>query len=318
MQESQRSTDDKGTGVVSSNVHEEPSPVGKGRYIHMYGWMIYPKETLNNKFGNNAFGWMKESASKNGISVDIVFSDDLFISNANGKTEFIYMGKALSFPDFVIMRDYNYTISIQLENLGIRVVNSTLSMFNSRNKAVTAQLLAKNKVTTPKYLFSKEKNYEFINNYFGKKKFVMKENEGSQGKGVYLIENEEDYNNVYKTSQEYFYQEYIEFSYGRDIRAYVLGDRILGCVKRISDTSFKSNYSLGGRVEKYEMSDTIKKLSLKAAKAIGLDFCGVDLLFTKNSFTVCEVNGNAGFRTITQVSDIDIPMELFKWIKESL
>ena len=63
----------------------------------MYGWMIYPKETLNNKFGNNAFGWMKESASKNGISVDIVFSDDLFISNANGKTEFIYMGKALSF-----------------------------------------------------------------------------------------------------------------------------------------------------------------------------------------------------------------------------
>ena len=64
MQESQSSTDDKGTGVVSSNVHEEPSPVGKGRYIHMYGWMIYPKETLNNKFGNNAFGWMKESASK--------------------------------------------------------------------------------------------------------------------------------------------------------------------------------------------------------------------------------------------------------------
>jgi hypothetical protein len=138
MQESQSSTDNKGTGVVSSNVHEEPSPVGKGRYIHMYGWMIYPKETLNNKFGNNAFGWMKESASKNGISVDIVFSDDLFISNANGKTEFIYMGKALSFPDFVIMRDYNYTISIQLENLGIRVVNSTLSMFNSRNKAKSA------------------------------------------------------------------------------------------------------------------------------------------------------------------------------------
>ena len=282
----------------------------------MYGWMIYPKETINNKFGNNAFDWMKESAFKNGICIDIVFSDELIILNNNNKTEFIYRDKSLKFPDFVIMRDYNYTISIQHENLGIRVINSTLSMFNSRSKAVTAQLLVKNNVSTPKFLFTKEKNYEFIHNYFYNRKFVMKENEGSQGKGVYLIEDEEEYNNVYyKINDEYFCQEFIEFSYGMDIRVYVLGDKVLGCVKRISDSSFKSNYSLGGRVEKYELTDSIKEISLSAAKAIGLEFCGIDLLFTKDSFTVCEVNGNAGFRTITMVSDIDIPIELFKWIK---
>ncbi|HOW22422.1 MAG TPA: RimK family alpha-L-glutamate ligase [Sedimentibacter sp.] len=284
----------------------------------MYGWMIYPKDTLNNKFGNNAFGWMKDSASKNGISVDIVFSDDLIILNDNRKTGFIHKGKTLGFPDFVIMRDYNYTISMQLESLDIRVINSTRSMFNSRNKAVTARLLVKNNVSTPKFLYSKEKNYGFIHDYFDGKKFVMKENEGSQGKGVYLIENEEDYDNAYRMNQEYFYQEFIEFSRGMDIRSYVLGDKVLGCVKRISDTGFKSNYSLGGRVESFELNDSIKEISLKATKALGLDFCGIDLLFTRDSFTVCEVNGNAGFRTITQVSDIDIPMELFKWVKESL
>lgn len=284
----------------------------------MYGWMIYPKDTLNNKFGNNAFGWMKDSASKNGISVDIVFSDDLIILNDNRKTGFIHKGKTLGFPDFVIMRDYNYTISMQLESLDIRVINSTRSMFNSRNKAVTARLLVKNNVSTPKFLYSKEKNYGFIHDYFDGKKFVMKENEGSQGKGVYLIENEEDYDNAYRMKQEYFYQEFIEFSRGMDIRSYVLGDKVLGCVKRISDTGFKSNYSLGGRVESFELNDSIKEISLKATKALGLDFCGIDLLFTRDSFTVCEVNGNAGFRTITQVSDIDIPMELFKWVKESL
>ncbi|HBC32129.1 MAG TPA: hypothetical protein DC024_12925 [Clostridiales bacterium] len=284
----------------------------------MYGWIIYPKETINNKFGNNAFDWMKESALKNGIFIDIVFSDELTILNKDNKTEFIYNGKNLKFPDFVIMRDYNYTISMQLEAIGIRVINSTLSMFNSRNKAVTAQLLVKNNVRTPKILFTKGKNYEFIHNFFDNKKFVMKENEGSQGKGVYLIEDEEDYNNVYhKINDEYFCQEFIEISFGMDIRVYVLGDKVLGCVKRISDSGFKSNYSLGGRVEKYELTDSIKDISLKAAKAIGLDFCGIDLLFTEDSFTVCEVNGNAGFRTITQVSDIDIPMELFKWVKLS-
>ena len=93
-----------------------------------------------------------------------------------------------------------------------------------------------------------------------------------------------------------------------------MGNRVLGCVKRISDTSFKSNFSLGGRVEKFELNDAVLEISLKAARALGLDFCGIDLLMTQDSYTVCEVNGNAGFRTITQVSDIDIPMELFKWV----
>ena len=284
-----------------------------------YGWIIYPKDTINNKFGNNAFEWMKESALKNDICIDIIFSDDLIILNNNKKTEFMYLGKALNLPDFVIMRDYNYAVSMQLENFGIKVVNSTRSMFNSRNKAVTAQLLVKNNVCTPDFLFTKEKNYELIHNYFNGRKFVMKTLEGSQGKGVYLIENEEDYNSTYlEINGEYFCQEFIDFSYGMDLRVYVLGNKVLGCVKRISDSSFKSNYSLGGRVEKFELTDSIKEISLSAAKAVGLDFCGIDLLFTKDSFTVCEVNGNAGFRTITKVNDIDIPMELFKWIKRSL
>ena len=145
----------------------------------------------------------------------------------------------------------------------------------------------------------------------------MKKIDGSKGVGVYLIECEEDYNSAFdEINNEYFCQEFIENSYGKDIRVYVLGNKVLGCVKRISDNSFKSNFSLGGRVEKYQLNNDIEQISLNAAKAVGLDFCGIDLLITKDSYTVCEVNGNAGFRTITQVSDIDIPMELFKWVNE--
>ncbi len=286
--------------------------------IPNYGWIIYPKKTINNKFGNNAFDWMKESASKNGILIDIIFSDNLIILN-DRNTEFIYNGKKLKFPDFVIMRDYEYAISMQLENLGIRVINSTSSMMNSQNKAVTSQLLVKNNVNTPKFMFTKQKDYELIHNFFDNKKFVMKKVDGSQGIGVYLIENEEDYNYAYNEINDiYFCQDFIENSFGKDIRVYVLGNKVLGCVKRISDNSFKSNFSLGGRVENCELNDDIIEISLNAAKAIGLDFCGIDLLITKDSYTVCEVNGNAGFRTITQVSDIDIPMELFKWVSEIL
>lgn len=283
-----------------------------------YGWVIYPKQTINNKFGNNAFDWMKESAAKCGICIDIVFSDNLIIFNGN-TAEFMYNGKKLNIPDFVIMRDYNYSMGMQLENLGIKVINSSQSMMNAQNKAVTSQLLVKNKVSTPKFMFAKDKNYNLIHDYFGFKKFVMKKIDGSQGVGVYLIENEEDYNNAYiEINDEYYCQEFVDLSFGMDIRAYVLGNKVLGCVKRVSDNSFKSNYSLGGRVEKYELNDSIREISINAAKATGLDFCGIDLLFTKDSFTVCEVNGNAGFRTITSVSDIDIPLELFKWINENI
>lgn len=261
---------------------------------------------------------MKDSAENFGICIDIIFSDDLIILIGNN-IEFIYSGRKLDIPDFVVMRGNNYSIGMQLEALGIKVINSTQSMMNAQNKAVTSQLFVKNNVSTPKFLFTKEKNYKLIHNYFNNKKFVMKKIDGSQGAGVYLVENEQEYNNVYEEiNDEYFCQEFIENSYGKDIRVYVLGDKVLGCVKRISDNSFKSNYSLGGRVEKYELNDTIIEISLNAAKAIGLDFCGIDLLIMEDSYTVCEVNGNAGFRTITKVSNIDIPMYLFKWINDNI
>lgn len=283
-----------------------------------YGWMIYPKTTINNKFGNNAFDWMRESALKKGIFIDIIFSDDLIILNGEN-IKFIYEDRELKLPDFVIMRGHNLTISSQLETLGIRVINTTQSMLNALNKAVTSQLLIKHSVSTPKFMFTKYKDYINIHKFFDNKKFVMKKIDGSKGEGVYLIESEEDYNRAFsEIGREYFCQEFVETSYGKDIRVYVLGDKVLGCVKRISNSGFKSNFSLGGRVEKCELNSSIEEISLKAAKALGIDFCGIDLLITEDSYTVCEVNGNAGFRTITQVSDIDIPNELFKYINSSV
>lgn len=283
-----------------------------------YGWMVYPKKSLYSKYGNNAFDWMRESALKNGIHIDIVFIDDLVILS-DSMVEFVE-GKKLRLPDFVIMRCYSYTLSMQLENLGIRVINTTNSMMSSKDKSVTSQLLAKNNVPTPKFLFTKSKDYEQIHDYFNNKRFVMKKNDGSHGIGVYLIENENDYNQAFaEINGLYFCQEFIDSSYGKDIRSYVLGDKVIGCVKRISDDSFKSNYSLGGRPESYELNDAIREISLRAAKALGLEFCGIDLLFMPDdSYTVCEVNGNAGFRTINQVSDLDVPMELYRWVRENI
>ncbi len=85
---------------------------------------------------------------------------------------------------------------------------------------------------------------------------------------------------------------------------------------RQSDTKFVSNYSQGGKASLFPMNADVASTAVKAARALGLDFAGVDILFDGNGYTVCEVNGNAGFRTLSAVSDINIIKHLYEYIHE--
>lgn len=278
--------------------------------------MIYSKSAIHNRYGNNAFAWMTETAAKHHIHLDILFVEDLMIQIASSVT-FYHKNEQLKLPDFVLMRCYNRIVGSQLEQLGIRVINPISAMFQSRNKVITSQLLAHAGIPTPKTVYTVTNDYSLISNHFSKKPFILKEVEGSQGKNVFLIKNEHDFTEAFNTTKGYcLCQEYMDNSYGKDLRVYVLGGRVIGSVLRKSKSGFRANYSLGGTAEFYETSKAIELLSVQAAKALNLEFCGIDLLFTNNGFTVCEVNGNAGFRTISKVSDVDIAEELFIYVDQ--
>ena len=113
-------------------------------------------------------------------------------------------------------------------------------------------------------------------------------------------------------------QQYISRSFGRDVRVWVIGNSVAGSVLRYSDTSFLSNYAQGGEDMQYEIDSEIKDLALRSTQALGLEFAGVDILFDEGGYTVCEVNGNAGFRTISSVSDKNIPYQLFDYINRKV
>lgn len=280
-----------------------------------YGWMLYPRSTAKSRFGNNAFEWMSEAARQQGIKLDIVFIDDLII-DCSKEVAFYDKSEQLDKPDFVIIRCYNMIISSQLEKLGIPVINDTLSMYHSRNKVITAQILNRAGIPTPRTVYTAQNDYTLIADRFGGRPFVMKYVEGSGGKNVFLIKNGKDFAAAFAMTHGYFLcQEFVENSYGKDIRVYVLGDKVLGCVLRKSRGGFRANFSLGGSAEAFELTDEIEQISIKAAQALNLQFCGIDLLFGSNGLTVCEMNGNAGFRTITQVSDVDIAQELFDYVE---
>lgn len=284
----------------------------------MKAWMIYPKVVLDNSYGNNAFEWMVTSAAKYKIELTILFKEDLSITSTD-EIRFYEKGQCLEWPDVVIMRCYHYQYNQLFEALGIRVINRTCAMFNTRNKGVASTLLKHHGIETPDFVVDQNISYQEMKKRLNHKTFIVKAIDGSGGEDVYLIKNETEYNTaVNKIYGEFICQEYIESSRGRDIRLYVLGDQVIGGVKRQSKTDFRSNYALGGHAYPIEITEDMATLALDGCKALGVEFAGVDLLYLTEGYTICEINGNAGFRTLSQVTDIDMGNELFRYISKTM
>lgn len=142
---------------------------------------------------------------------------------------------------------------------------------------------------------------------------VIKECFGSFGKQVYLAETREDVLCLTKQleGKPFLYQKYLRESHGKDVRLQVVGDEVVAAMYRYSVTEdFRANITNGGHMMPYEPSAREKQLAVRAAKALQLDFAGVDLLFSKGeegeADIVCEVNSNAHFRNMEQCTGVNV------------
>ncbi len=295
----------------------------------MTGYLIYPSTTPR---GNNAFDWWKQAAARYGVQLQVFFYE-----NDGMSTELA----SLPMPDFVILRGYNTALSQWYEQRGVRVVNPSWAMLLCRDKLSTVQTLTKAGVSTPKTFTASDTD----NTYAGAckaleaSKFILKQNFGSKGENVFLIASEDDYSEAVRICKDeetkrlealdrtglasefgqtreevlrgstILVQQYIESSFGRDIRVWICAGQVIGHILRYNDSSFKSNFAAGGSYRDIELPKAGADLAIAASAAIGLDFAGIDLLYTSDEgFTVCEVNGNAGFRT----ASADIPDGIFR------
>lgn len=275
----------------------------------MIGWAIYPTPE---KGKDNAFDWMIESAAKYGISLNILFAEKFSVSVGENNIEIWYDGEELSLPHFVLIRHYDDELSKTLESVGVRVVNDAASMRLSQNKYLTHIALSQRNIPTPRTLF-RVNDYEKNVAKLGLP-FVLKAIRGSKGMEVYLISNEQEFEAV-KNNHDFITQRYISTSYGRDIRLWVIGGSVVASVLRVNDKSFKSNIALGARAEQFPITPTIEHLAVESCKALGLELAGVDILFDSDGYTVCEVNGNAGFRAFSMAEEeIDIPSLIFEYL----
>ncbi len=284
------------------------------------GWVIYSRDTLSSKFGDNAFDWMRDSALKYGLEVEILFEEDFTLMTDADSLQFYMNGQAVQLPDFVMMRSYGIDLAKHLELSGVRVFNTPASMLCAQDKWATHQCLAKHDIASPKSIIASGKlAFDTIAKHLGAP-FVIKGLYGSKGEEVFLADSSVQLEQAHEQlpSHRVMYQKFVAESAGTDIRVHVIGGEVVAAVRRKSEGDFKSNYHQGGSAEYVALTTEMAHVAIRSAKALNLDFAGVDLLETHEGVTVCEVNAIPGFRTVCITSDTDIPSLLFKYINEKM
>lgn len=150
---------------------------------------------------------------------------------------------------------------------------------------------------------------------------VMKKSYGSFGAGVQLVHGMPE---LIKTEQEnlyhpHFYQRFIEESAGRDIRVIVIGGKAVAAMERVAqEGEFRSNIELGGTGKKIDLSDEYAFAAERVAQALGLDYCGVDLLETSKGCVVCEVNSNAFFEGLEKTTGVNVAKKYAEYVLQTL
>lgn len=229
---------------------------------------------------------------------------------------------------FALFFDKDIAKARYLESVGIRVFNSSKTIAICDNKEYTYSYVSSCNVTIPKtivsplmYDVSQFEDNDFLQ-YVSKKislPIVIKQNVGSQGKQVYLAENFTQLQETYSKLKHlpHMYQEFIGDKKGEDIRVYIIGKKAVSCVKRKNTTSFKSNVSLGGKMEIIPLTKELIDYSENIAKKLELDYGSVDFLQDKNNLVFLEANSNAYFKTIEDLGE-NIARKIAEYISEKV
>ena len=154
---------------------------------------------------------------------------------------------------------------------------------------------------------------------------IIKTLSGSFGAGVFLTENKKQFKQLVKmaeiTKKSYniIVQEFIEDSWGKDIRVFVLNGKVIGCMMRQStDDDFRANITRGGEGIPYQITEEIEFLGGESARLLGLDIAGVDLLFSNGGYKICEVNSSPGFEGMDKFTHTNIAEDIVNFVKYKL
>jgi ribosomal protein S6--L-glutamate ligase len=271
---------------------------------------------------------LKKEAKSRGHNVRVVNYALCYMAIEKGNPVVYYRGKPLTNIDAIIPRiamsytKYGTAVVRQFEMQGVYTTVSSIAINRVRDKLRTYQLLAKSDIGMPKTVFALEtSDFEDVIEHAGGTPLIIKVARGTHGNGVVLAETKQAAQAVmqafYVEGVNFLVQEFIAESAGTDIRAVVIGGKVVASMERRSlNDDFRSNLHQGGKGKKIRLNEEEKRTVQKAARAMGLSVCGVDMMRSERGPLVLEVNASPGF-SIEEVTGINIAKKLIEHVEQN-
>ena len=284
---------------------------------------------LSNGNANYSTKRLVEVAKARGHDVKVIKYKHAYASIEQNNPKLSYRGKELGHFDAIIpriasnMTRYGTAMVRQLEMQGMYTVSSSIAINRTRDKLRSMQLLSKAGVAIPKTVFSRNTaDIDDLIEMVGGVPVIIKLARGTHGNGVVLAETKR----MAKSALQALYlhnedgtnillQEFIKESAGTDIRAFVVGGRVVASMKRQSlDDDFRSNLHKGGEGTVVKLTEEERKMAVKAARAMGLNVAGVDMMRSARGPLVLEVNASPGFG-IEKVTNRDVATPIIEYVE---
>ncbi|MBC7426140.1 MAG: 30S ribosomal protein S6--L-glutamate ligase [Bacteroidia bacterium] len=270
---------------------------------------------------------LEEAAKERGHDTRVISHTHCYVVMEMDKPTIFFNNKPITKVDAVIPRIgssvtyYGSAIIRQFEMQKVYTTLTSNALIRSRDKLETLQLLSMEGIGIPKTVFARHPDdIDHVIKQVGGAPLIIKLIQGTQGLGVVLADTKKAAKSVIEAfhgmSANFLVQEFIKEAKGADIRAFVVGDKVVGAMKRQgSEDEFRSNLHRGGKGSTIILTKDEERIAVKAAQALGLEIAGVDLLQSERGPLIIEVNSSPGLEGIETSTGIDIAAEVIKHIE---
>jgi ribosomal protein S6--L-glutamate ligase len=258
------------------------------------------------------------AARSRGHEVTVADPLDFHIVISRGRPAMFLGDRPVPHADIVLPRigasitNYGLAVVRQFDMMGVPVLNGAVAIARSRDKLRAMQLLTKKFIDVPKTVCARTPDsVELALSFVGGCPVIVKLQQGTQGIGTMIAETPQAVTSLLETlwamGQDIILQEYIAESKGRDYRAIVVGERVVAAMRRQAKAGeFRSNLHRGGLGVRVNMDKRYTHAAVSAARVMGLDVAGVDMLEGKDGPKILEINSSPGLEGIERTSGVDV------------
>lgn len=269
---------------------------------------------------------LREAALDRGHTCKVLNTLKFSIDVAAGNPALYYRQKSLSDYDAVLPRIgasityFGTAVLRQFEQMDIFCANTAAGVTNSRDKLRCLQILSRHQLGIPETTFVRDKKDVLpAIERVGGAPVIIKLLEGTQGIGVLLAETQQSAEAIIELlqsqKQSVLIQKFVSESKGRDIRAFVVGDQVIGAMRRVAQgQEFRSNVHRGGKTERVILDENYCETAVRATQILGLRVAGVDMLEGADGPQIMEINSSPGLEGIENCLQLDIAGAIIDYI----